>query len=163
MTTTTPPTRHGRSPAALYLTRAYDWRDDALCAGQDGETWFPVVHTKGWQEKLEQAKKVCARCPVTAECLAYALKTGQKAGVWGGLSEAERQELRPLPETQVERCWDNRPWIEAQLAAGVSRREIASQLNVDLSSLRRAIDQFAAEREHTAAQQAAASKAVNAA
>ena len=37
---------------------------------------------------------MCNRCPVTAECLAWALESGQDAGVWGGMSEDERRALK---------------------------------------------------------------------
>ena len=37
---------------------------------------------------------VCNRCPVTSQCLAWALETGQDAGVWGGMSEDERRALK---------------------------------------------------------------------
>jgi WhiB family redox-sensing transcriptional regulator len=39
------------------------------------------------------AKQVCLRCPVRGACLDYALGCGEKHGVWGGTTEAERLEL----------------------------------------------------------------------
>jgi WhiB family redox-sensing transcriptional regulator len=33
---------------------------------------------------LEQAKELCARCPVRAACLESALQRGEPCGVWGG-------------------------------------------------------------------------------
>jgi WhiB family redox-sensing transcriptional regulator len=44
--------------------------------------------------QIEQAKAVCRRCPVSQQCLAWALESGQDAGVWGGLSEDERRALK---------------------------------------------------------------------
>ncbi|MFC4950728.1 WhiB family transcriptional regulator [Pseudonocardia sp. GCM10023141] len=44
--------------------------------------------------QIAEAKAVCARCPVTAECLGWALASGQDSGVWGGLTDAERRDLR---------------------------------------------------------------------
>lgn len=64
------------------------WAVQALCAQVDPEVWFPA---KGSVNKA--AKAVCAKCPVRAECLSYALATGQPFGVWGGLSAAERRRL----------------------------------------------------------------------
>jgi hypothetical protein len=43
---------------------------------------------------VEAAKAVCATCPVSAECLQWALATGQDSGVWGGTSEEERRAMR---------------------------------------------------------------------
>ena len=37
---------------------------------------------------------VCRRCSVVDTCLAWALESGQDAGVWGGLSEDERRALK---------------------------------------------------------------------
>ena len=37
---------------------------------------------------------MCNRCPVTNQCLSWALETGQDAGVWGGLSEDERRAIK---------------------------------------------------------------------
>jgi WhiB family transcriptional regulator, redox-sensing transcriptional regulator len=37
---------------------------------------------------------VCRRCDVITQCLKWALQTKQEAGVWGGLSEDERRNLR---------------------------------------------------------------------
>ncbi|MDB5185641.1 MAG: regulatory protein [Candidatus Saccharibacteria bacterium] len=37
---------------------------------------------------------ICRRCPVTSECLNEALKTGQRYGVWGGLTQGELRILQ---------------------------------------------------------------------
>ena len=34
------------------------------------------------------------RCSVREQCLAWALESGQDAGVWGGLSEDERRAMK---------------------------------------------------------------------
>jgi WhiB family transcriptional regulator, redox-sensing transcriptional regulator len=39
------------------------------------------------------AKAVCGGCPVRVECLAWALASDEQLGVWGGMSERERQLL----------------------------------------------------------------------
>jgi WhiB family redox-sensing transcriptional regulator len=70
-----------------------DWRYRASCRAVDPELFFPVGTTGPAAEQLSRARSVCDRCPVTGECLAWALDTGQRAGVWGGLSEEERNQL----------------------------------------------------------------------
>lgn len=65
------------------------WRDDALCAQTDPETFFPE---KG--KSTGQAKRLCAACTVTAQCLDQALVADERFGVWGGLSERERRALK---------------------------------------------------------------------
>jgi WhiB family redox-sensing transcriptional regulator len=67
-----------------------DWRDDALCVSYAGEVdFFPA---RG--ESTHAAKAVCAACPVRKECLEYALHADIHCGVWGGLSELERRQMR---------------------------------------------------------------------
>jgi WhiB family redox-sensing transcriptional regulator len=60
-----------------------------LCAQTDPEAYFPE---KG--SSAGEAKRICARCDVRAECLEYALGREEKFGVWGGLSERERRKLK---------------------------------------------------------------------
>jgi WhiB family redox-sensing transcriptional regulator len=71
-----------------------DWRDQAACRTEHPELFFPVGTTGPARRQIAKAKSVCHRCPVTATCLAWALNTGQRYGVWGGLSEDERHELQ---------------------------------------------------------------------
>ncbi len=65
------------------------WRDEAACRGLDTDVFFPLT-----DEEAEEAKAICATCPVREECLEYALLTRQDDGVWGGLTEAERRRIR---------------------------------------------------------------------
>jgi WhiB family redox-sensing transcriptional regulator len=71
-----------------------NWRDEAACRDEHPELFFPVGITGPARRQIAEAKSVCHRCPVSATCLAWALDTGQRYGVWGGLSEDERHELR---------------------------------------------------------------------
>ena len=66
-----------------------EWRLDALCAETDPEAFFP---DKGGSTR--EAKRVCAGCPVRAECLEFALASDERFGIWGGLSERERRRVR---------------------------------------------------------------------
>lgn len=72
-----------------------DWLPDAICQGHDPELFFPL-RTRGpaAQRQAEVAKEVCARCPVRAKCLLWALETGQESGVWGGVDETELRRIR---------------------------------------------------------------------
>lgn len=65
------------------------WQDRALCAETDPELFFPE---KGGSTR--EAKQVCRSCEVWAQCLEYALATDQRFGLWGGLSERERRQLK---------------------------------------------------------------------
>ena len=68
-----------------------DWWDSAVCAQTDPELFFPE---KGLRPR--EAKAVCARCPVRAECLEDALTQDRVYGVWGGTTERERRKLTTL-------------------------------------------------------------------
>ncbi|MDO4919615.1 WhiB family transcriptional regulator [Kocuria sp.] len=65
------------------------WQTDALCAQTDPEAFFPE---KGGSTR--DAKRVCEACPVSGQCLDYAMTNDEKFGIWGGLSERERRRLR---------------------------------------------------------------------
>lgn len=69
--------------------RAADWRRRAQCREEDPELFFPFGPSGTVTNQTSQAKAVCKRCPVRAECLTWALETGQNCGVWGGLDEDE--------------------------------------------------------------------------
>jgi WhiB family redox-sensing transcriptional regulator len=57
----------------------------------DPELFFPVAKYGPGASETDRAKAVCAGCPVRRQCLQYALATRQMHGVWGGLTEDERQ------------------------------------------------------------------------
>lgn len=70
------------------------WTDLAACRFEDPELFFPISTKGPGRAQTEEAKAVCARCPVRQECLEYALATHQEAGIWGGLTEDELRALR---------------------------------------------------------------------
>ena len=49
------------------------------CHAADPDLWFAEEPAE-----LEQAKTLCAGCPVRRECLAAALRRAEPWGVWGG-------------------------------------------------------------------------------
>ena len=40
-----------------------------------------------------RAKEMSPRCPVITQCRSHALAVGEPYGIWGGLSESERELL----------------------------------------------------------------------
>jgi WhiB family transcriptional regulator, redox-sensing transcriptional regulator len=71
-----------------------DWRSAAACWSADPDLFFPVSAFGKALEQVAEAKAICARCPVRRQCLAFALRTRQVHGVWGGTSEEERDFIR---------------------------------------------------------------------
>jgi WhiB family redox-sensing transcriptional regulator len=65
------------------------WTADALCAQTDPELFYPEKGGATWE-----ARRVCAGCPVRAECLDYPLAHDERFGVWGGESERARRRLK---------------------------------------------------------------------
>jgi WhiB family redox-sensing transcriptional regulator len=80
------------------------WRADAACRNADPELFADP-------ERTEDAKAVCADCPVRAECLAdqlawearSAARRYHPTGVVGGLSAAQRRRIHypPKPTKEV--------------------------------------------------------------
>lgn len=69
-----------------------EWRELAACAGREDDLFFPANEAE--KTFVNAAKAVCAGCPVQAECLAYAIETGQTEGIWGGMTSTERRTER---------------------------------------------------------------------
>lgn len=76
--TTTPP----RTPVPV-------WQAQALCAQTGADFFFPEPGSS-----VREAKRICGMCEMRSACLEYALDNDERFGVWGGLSEKERLELR---------------------------------------------------------------------
>ena len=73
------------------------WMSRGACQSEDPELFFPLSPLGPGLAQLAVAKAVCGRCRVRAECLRFALSTGQEYGVWGGMSEEERTAMRRPP------------------------------------------------------------------
>jgi WhiB family redox-sensing transcriptional regulator len=79
----------------------WDWQLLAACRGQDSSLFFHPEGERGAARRDRElhAKTICAGCPVRQECATHALAVREPYGVWGGLSEEEREqayERRPF-------------------------------------------------------------------
>lgn len=102
----------GAAGPVLAAEDPLSWQDGALCAQVDRAVFFPP---KGYV--ADDARRICAACPVQPACLDYALELeyapGQEGvqGIWAGLDEDERgaeraarglpEPVRPKPETVI--------------------------------------------------------------
>lgn len=68
--------------------KAETWRDQAICAQIDPALFFP---DRGGS--TTEAQKICTGCDVRRDCRDYAVATGKRHGVWGGLTERELRVL----------------------------------------------------------------------
>lgn len=70
-----------------------DWMTHAACKGAT-DVMFPTGNggRKARDIQYHAARRICAGCPVKAQCLDYGLH--EEHGMWGGLTRDERRELR---------------------------------------------------------------------
>ena len=73
------------------MTALRDWRELAACRNTVTARYDPFFDET--EEGERAALAICRTCRVQGECLAYAVRTGQSYGVWGGRPQ---QELRRL-------------------------------------------------------------------
>jgi WhiB family redox-sensing transcriptional regulator len=66
------------------------WYNLAACRDAPTALFFP---TNTDQSHAAAAKRICATCPVMAECLDDALSSQMGFGVWGGTTAEERRRL----------------------------------------------------------------------
>jgi WhiB family redox-sensing transcriptional regulator len=75
------------------------WREHGACRQvSDPDVFYPHSQGNGAAAHVAEAKWWCSICPVTPQCLAWALKHDED-GVWGGTTEAERAEMKKLAPT----------------------------------------------------------------
>jgi WhiB family transcriptional regulator, redox-sensing transcriptional regulator len=113
------------------------WPARAACLGTDPDLWFPPPGDAAPQY-LEQARKICAACPVRDTCLEYSLDLRIDTGVWGGMSVSERRRERRGRGAARRRERDAA--IAAAAADGHALAVIAAQFNVSTVTARRAIE-----------------------
>ncbi|MCX4694473.1 WhiB family transcriptional regulator [Streptomyces sp. NBC_01408] len=87
-----------RLPGATH--QSWQWQSRAACRDLGTGRFFHPAGERGEdrEERDAAAKRVCAGCPVRAECLEHALRTREPFGVWGGLTEEERRARPALRE-----------------------------------------------------------------
>jgi WhiB family transcriptional regulator, redox-sensing transcriptional regulator len=97
------PMSHARRQSADLLVPEDQWRSMAACRSADPDLFFPISSSGRSMAQEAEAKTICAGCRVRRECLAFALRTHQAHGVWGGLSEQERHPVRSAALAGVKR------------------------------------------------------------
>ena len=67
------------------------WRERGRCKGADPEIFYPEDEEN--EALADEAKAICALCPVRETCLEHAITVREKTGVWGGYTARERRRL----------------------------------------------------------------------
>ena len=69
------------------------WQEQGVCRDLPTEMFFHPDGERGPRRanREKNAKAVCATCPVIEACRKHALAVQEPYGIWGGLSEDDRQ------------------------------------------------------------------------
>ena len=72
------------------------WQLSASCREQDSALFFNPEGERGptRERRDDAAKAICLGCPVLRDCRAHALAIDGLHGVWGGMSRADRDDLK---------------------------------------------------------------------
>lgn len=128
------------------------WQIKGTCR-RDPELFF---HPEGERDapkrrRIANAKAVCRECPVLDQCRAYTLANREEYGIWAGLSEDEREDLRAgkvlhptaelyvVPVAITSRTVDPGPVVEhvqRLLDAGFTNADLARFSGVNIYSIR---------------------------
>lgn len=70
----------------------WEWQVLGACRRAGSEVFFHPEGERGAQRRarIQTAKRICSSCPVVQQCLEHSLTVEEPYGVWGGLSEEER-------------------------------------------------------------------------
>jgi len=76
----------------------WEWQVRGACLKADPTLFFHPEGERGpmRRDRDAAAKAVCAPCPVIRECREHALAVREPFGVWGGLTEDEREEIHTV-------------------------------------------------------------------
>jgi WhiB family transcriptional regulator, redox-sensing transcriptional regulator len=77
------------------VSEDWNWQLLGACRGLDVETFYHPAGERRREKaaRINRAKQICQHCPVISACAAWALRTREPYGVWGGMSEDERAEI----------------------------------------------------------------------
>ena len=81
----------------------WDWQMHGLCRGVDSSMFFHPDGERGpaRARREARAKAVCLSCPVLEMCRRHALAVQEPYGIWGGLSESERDSIIKARKRQL--------------------------------------------------------------
>lgn len=86
-----------------------DWTEEAECRTYPKKIWYPDITDANGDEWFDdgtiweaygdtshfydEARSICETCPVKELCLAHALATKERFGMFGGLTPIERRRI----------------------------------------------------------------------
>jgi WhiB family transcriptional regulator, redox-sensing transcriptional regulator len=124
---------------------------DRACADHpDPNLWFPEGGSNG-----APAKAVCRTCPLIDACAAFAIPQPRLWGVWGGLNDEDRRQLRrrKMPET-IRGSWArtaaDRDRVAELVALGVGSVEISRRIGISRRTVQRHVNALGRSGGHPA-------------
>ena len=71
----------------------WEWQFEGACRETGSESFYHPDGERGAARRLRDAaaKEICTGCPVMLACREHALAIREPFGVWGGMTEDERQ------------------------------------------------------------------------
>jgi WhiB family transcriptional regulator, redox-sensing transcriptional regulator len=77
------------------MDATWEWQEAGACRGADQDLFFHPQNERGLARlrRDRAAKMVCAGCCVRVECADYAIRAREPYGVWGGMTEEERERV----------------------------------------------------------------------
>lgn len=73
----------------------WEWQLQGSCRGKDPDLFFHPEGERGTSRSKRDldAKAICRSCPVLLQCAAHALRVREPYGVWGGMTEDDRNTI----------------------------------------------------------------------
>lgn len=93
--------------AQVPLDSTWHWQELGSCRDADPLLFFHPQNERGSSriKRDQSAKRICAPCQVRLECADYAIRAREPYGVWGGLSEDDREMIfRRLDSAAIARA-----------------------------------------------------------
>jgi WhiB family redox-sensing transcriptional regulator len=114
----------------------WEWQLDGSCRSRNPEVFFHPEGERGPSRRNRDraAKAVCLDCPVLQNCRTHALQVREPYGVWGGMTEHERDDMRvgstdsptvSLSQSSIELCRDTGTATGLESLAEVDPADIA--------------------------------------
>jgi WhiB family transcriptional regulator, redox-sensing transcriptional regulator len=91
-----------------------EWRAASACLNTDPDVFFPVAVGSAASKQVARAMRICAGCTVRQQCLDFAMRSGEKDGIWGGTTPEERVRARRNRNRRpAHRAWQAVPDVRA--------------------------------------------------
>lgn len=93
---------------------ATDWRAASACLNADPDLFFPIAVGTAVSKQVSRALRICEGCLVKQQCLDFAVRSGEKDGIWGGTTPEERiRARRARSRRPARRAWQEAPAARA--------------------------------------------------